>query len=120
MENEKIIDWKDYYDVEGTYGECYERTRYIIEREFNNTEASCHSIEEGIQWIKELLDEYRSRFDLVYLKGTVQHIRVPVIEDEDGDTEEDWNGHIEYLESDELEWYNDDDDDDDDDDNDEE
>ena len=120
MENEKIIDWKDYYDVEGTYGECYGRTRYIIEREFNDTEASCHSIEEGIQWIKELLDEYRSRFDLVYLKGTVQHIRVPVIEDEDGDTEEDWNGHIEYLESDELEWYNDDDDDDDDDDNDEE
>ena len=115
MENKKIIGWKDYYDVEGTYGERQGRARYIIEKEFNDTEASCHSIEEGIQWIQELLDEYKSRFDLAYLKGTVQHIQVPVIENEDGDEEEDWCGDIQYLESDELEWSDDDDDDDDDD-----
>lgn len=34
MENKKIIDWKDYYDVEGTYGERQGRARYIIEKEF--------------------------------------------------------------------------------------
>lgn len=45
------------------------------------------------------------------MKGTVQHIRVPVVED-DGDTEEDWNGDIQYLELEELEWSDDDDDDD--------
>ena len=108
MKNEKIVCWKDYYDVEGIYGERQGRARYIIEEEFNDTEASCHSIEEGIQWIKDLLKEYRNSFDLAYLNGTVQHIRVPVVEDEDGDTEEDWNGDIQYLESDELEWSDDD------------
>lgn len=44
MENGKIIGWKDYYGVEGTYGERQGRARYIIEKEFNDTEASCHSI----------------------------------------------------------------------------
>lgn len=115
MEGKKIISWKDYYDVEGTYGERQGNTHYIIEQNFNDTEASCHSIKEGIRWIQELLDEYKNSFDLAYLKGTVQHIRVPVVEDDDGDTEEDWNGDIQYLESDELEWSDDDDDDDDDD-----
>lgn len=109
MENKKIIGWKDYYDVEGTYGERQGRARYIIEKEFNDFDASCHSIEEGIQWIQELLYEYKSCFDLSYLRGTVQHIQVPVIENEDGDEEEDWNGDIQYLESDELEWSDDDD-----------
>ena len=60
MENGKIIGWKDYFDVEGTYGKRQGRARYIIEKEFNDTEASCHSIKEGIQWIQELLDEYRT------------------------------------------------------------
>lgn len=111
MENKKIIDWKDYYEVEGTYGKRQGKARYIIEKEFNDTEASCYSIKEGIQWIKDLLDEYKSSFDLAYLKGTVQHIRVPVVENDDGDTEEDWEGNIQFLESDELEWSDDDDDD---------
>ena len=114
MENKKIIGWRDYYDVEGIYGE--RQGRFIKENEFNDTEASCHSIKEGINWIRDLLDEYKSRFKLTYLKGTVQHIRVPVVESDDGDTEEDWYGDIQYLESDELEWSDDDDDDDDDDD----
>lgn len=101
MENGKIIGLKDCYDVEGTYGERQGRSRYIIEKEFNDTEASCHSIKEGIRWIQELLDEYRSSFDLAYLKGTVQHIRVLVVEDEDGDTEEDWNDDDDDDDSDE-------------------
>lgn len=114
MENKKIIAWKDYYDVEGNYGERQGRSHNIIEEEFNDSEESCHSIKEGINFIKEILDEYRNSFDLVYLKGTVQHIRVPVVEDENGDSKEDWNGDIQFLESDELEWNDDDDDDDDD------
>ena len=112
--DKKIIGWRDYYDVKGTYGERQGRARYIIEKEFNDSDASCHSIKEGIQWIQNLIDEYKDCFDLAYVKGTVQHIQVPVIENEDGDEEEDWNGDIQYLESDELEWSDDDDDDDDD------
>lgn len=110
MKNKKIIGWRDYYDVEGNYGERQGRSRHIIEEEFHDSEASCHSIKEGIRWMQELLDEYKSCFDLSFFRGTVQHIRVPVVEDDDGNTEEDWYGDIQYLEFDELEWNDDDDD----------
>lgn len=112
-EKTKIVAWRDYYDVAGTYGERQGRARYIIERDFNDTEASCHSIKEGVKWIEDLINEYQRTFDLAYVHGYVQHIRVPVIEDEDGDISEDWNGDIEYLESETVDYPDDDDDDDD-------
>lgn len=86
-----------------------------MEEGFNDEAASCHSIKEGIHWMRELLSEYKSCFDLVFFKGTVQHIKVPLVEDDDGDTKEDWNGDLQYLESAELEWSDNNDDDDDDD-----
>lgn len=107
----KIVGWKDYFDVEGVYGEYQCKKRYIVESEFNDTEASCHSIEEGVTWIEELISEYKRDFDMAFVEGTVQHIRVPLIEDNDGDVEEDWCGNIQYLESKEVNWYDDDDDD---------
>lgn len=115
MKNRKIIGWKDYYDVGGNFGERQGRSHIIVEEEFHDDEESCHSIKEGIRWIKELLNEYRESFDLVFLKGAVQHIKVPLIEDKNGEPEEDWYGDIQYLDSKEFEWHDNDDDDDDDD-----
>ena len=109
----KVVGWKDYFDVEGVYGEYQSEKCYIVEREFNDTEASCHSIEEGVTWIKELIDEYKRSFDLAYVNGSVTHIKVSLVENDDGEIEEDWNGAIQYLETEDVNWSDDDDDDDD-------
>lgn len=115
-ESKKIVNWRDYFDVDVVYGERQGKSRYIIENNFNDTEASCHSMHEGVKLIKDLIEEYRRRFDLAYVHGEVQHIRVSVVEDDDGDIEEDWNGVIQYLEAESVDWCDDDDDDVDDDD----
>ena len=115
-ESENIVGWKDYYEVNGTYGERQGKARYIIEKEFNDTEASCNSMQEGVKWIKDLIDEYKRSFDLAFVNGYVTHIRVPLVEDEDGDIEEDWCGDIDYLEAESVDWSDDEDDDVDDDD----
>lgn len=65
-----------------------------------------------INFVFPPIKEYRDYFDLVSVRGFVQHIRVPVVENDNGDAEEDWNGDIQYLDSSELEWNEDDDDDD--------
>ena len=112
----KNVGWKDYYDVEGIYGERQGRARYIVEQEFHDSDATCRSVKEGVKWIEDLIDEYKHSFDLAYVRGTVQHIRVPLIINENGDVEEDFMGDIQYLECEEVNWNDDDDDDDDDDD----
>ena len=108
----KIVDWRDYYEVDGTYGERQGKARYNVEREVNDAESSCHSMKEGRKWIEELINEYKRSFDLAFFNGYITHYRVPLVENEDGDIEEDWNGDIDYLESEKVEWSDDDDDDD--------
>ena len=116
MEEKKIVAWRDYYEVAGTYGERQGIARYIIDKEFIDSDCSCHSIKEGVKWIEDLINEYQRTFDLAYVKGYVTHIRVPLVENGDGGIEEDWSGDIEYLEADSIDWSDDDDDDVDDDD----
>lgn len=113
----KIVGRRDYWTVDIHYGEYQCKRRYLIEKDIN-AEDGVESLPDGIKWINEFVEE--NKRDLAFADGEITHMSVAIVEDEDGDQEEDWSD-VREEDGSSLHWNrNSSDDDDDDDDDDEE
>ena len=105
----KGVGRRDYWTIKVHYGEYQGKRRYVVERD-TNAEDGVESMSDAIKWFNEFVDE--NERDLAFADGDITHMSVAIIEDEDGDQEEDWSDVDESGSS--LHWdrsYLDDDDD---------
>lgn len=87
-QSKKIVGRREYWTVDVHYGEYQCRRRYLIEKDIN-AEDGCQSLSDGVQWFNDFVNENES--DLAFADGCVVCMSVAIVEDEDGDQEEDWN-----------------------------
>ena len=114
-QSKKVVGRRDYWTVDVHYGEYQGKRRYVIEKDIN-AEDGVESMSDGIKWFNEFVNE--NERDLAFADGEITHMRVALVEDEDGDEEEDWCD-VEEIVGKSLHWdrsdlYDDADDDDDD------
>lgn len=108
----KIAGRRDYWTVDIHYGEYQCGRRYLIEKDVN-AEDGVESMSDGINWFNDFVGE--NERDLAFADGEITHMSVALVEDEDGDVEEDWND-VDEIGGKSLHWdrsFLDDDDDDD-------
>lgn len=84
----KIVGRRDYWTLDIHYGEYQCRRRYLIEKDVN-AEDGFESMLDGINWFNDFVGE--NERDLAFADGDITHMSVALVEDEDGDVEEDWN-----------------------------
>lgn len=85
----KVIGSRDYWSVNIHYGEYQGKRRYLIEKDINAEAEYVKSMFDGIKWFNEFVDE--NERDLAFADGSIDWLSVAIVEDEDGDQEEDWN-----------------------------
>ena len=95
----KVVGRRDYWTVNIHYGEYQCRRRYFIEKDVNS-EDGVESLLDGVDWFNSFVEE--NKRDLAFADGVISHMSVAIVEDEDGDQEEDWNDVDEYGSS--LHW----------------
>ena len=86
--SKKVVGRRDYWTVDIHYGEYQGKRRYIVERDIN-AEDGVESMSDGIKWFNDFVDE--NERDLAFAHGEITHLSVAIVEDEDGDEEEDWD-----------------------------
>ena len=111
----KIVGRRDYWTVDIHYGEYQSGRRYVVEKDINAVDG-VESLSDGVNWFNEFVEE--NKRDLVFADGDITHMSVAVVEDDDGDEEEDWND-VDEIGGKSIHWDRSDLDDDDDDDDDE-
>ena len=112
-ESKKVVGRRDYWTVDIHYGKYQCRRRYVIEKDINSVDG-VESLSDGVDWFNSFVEE--NKRDLAFADGEITHMSVAIVEDDDGDQEEDWSDVNESGSS--LHWDSsclDDDDDDDDD-----
>lgn len=115
INQKKVVGRRDYWTVDIHYGEYQGKRRYVIEKDIN-AEDGVESMSDAIKWFNDFVDE--NERELAFADGEITHTSVALVEDEDGDVEEDWYD-VEEICAKSLHWdrsYLEDDDDDDDDD----
>ena len=106
----KTVGRRDYLIINIHYGEYQCNRRYLIESDVNAGDGD-ESMSDGIKWFNEFVDE--NERDLVFADVEISHMSVALVEDEDGDEEEDWDD-VKEIGGKRLHWdrsYLDDDDD---------
>ena len=88
IQSKKIIGRRDYWIVNVHYVEFQCKRRYIIENDINSEEG-VESLSDAVNWFEEFVSE--NERDLAFADGEISHLRVAIVEDEDGDQEDDWN-----------------------------
>lgn len=83
----KVVGRRDYWTVDIHYGEYQGKRRYVIERDIN-AEGDVESMSDAIKWFNDFVDE--NERDLAFAHGVITHMSVALVENEDGDEEEDW------------------------------
>ena len=86
-QSEEVVGRRDYWTVVIHYGKYQGKRRYLIEEDIN-AEDGVESMSDGIKWFDEFVEE--NERDLAFADGEVTHMSVALVEDEDGDEEEDW------------------------------
>lgn len=86
-QSKKIVGRRDYWTVDIHYGEYQGKRRYVVERDIN-AEDEIESMSDAIKWFSDFVNE--NERDLAFAHGDVVHMSVAIVEDEDGDEEEDW------------------------------
>lgn len=114
-QSKKIVGRRDYWTVDIHYGEYQGKRRYLIEKDINADDC-IDSMSDAIKWFNDFVDE--NERDLAFAHGEITHMSVAIVEDEDGDEEEDWNDVVEIggksLHWDKSDLYDEEDDDEDD------
>lgn len=110
-QSKKVVGRRDYWRLYIYYGKYQRGSRYLIGKDINIVDG-VESLFDGIKWFNEFVSE--NERDLAFAGGEISHTSVAIVEDEDGDEEEDWND-VEEVGGKSLYWdrsYLDDDDDD--------
>lgn len=111
-QSKKIVGRRDYWTIDIHYGEYQCHRRYLIEKDVN-AEDGVESMSDAIKWFNDFVNE--NERELAFADGEITHMSVAIVEDEDGDEEEDWND-VEEIGGKSLHWdssYLDDDEDED-------
>lgn len=96
----KVVGRRDYWAVDIHYGEYQCGRRYLIEKDIN-AEYGVESMSDGIKWFDEFVNA--NERDLAFADGEITHMSVALVEDEDGDEEEDWDD-VEEIGGKSLHW----------------
>ena len=113
-QSKEVVGRRDYWTLDIHYVEYQGKRRYVIEKDVN-AEDGIGSMSDGINWFDDFVNE--NERELAFADGEITHMSVALVEDVDGNEEEDWND-VEEIGGKSLHWersYLDDDDDDDDD-----
>ena len=86
-QSKKIVGRRDYWTVDIHYGGYQGKKRYLVEKDIN-VEDGVDSMSDAIQWFNDFVDE--NERDLAFAHCVIAHMSVAIVEDEDGDEEEDW------------------------------
>lgn len=109
-QSKKVVGRRDYWTVDIHYGEYQGKRRYVIEKDIN-AEDGVESMSDGINWFDDFVSE--NERDLAFADGEITHMSVAIVEDEDGDKEEDWDD-VEEIGGKSLHWDDEDEDEDED------
>lgn len=117
-QSKMIVGRRDYLTVDIHYGEYQGKRRYLVEQDIN-AEDAIESMSDAIKWFNDFVDE--NERDLAFAYGEITHFSVAIVEDEDGNEEEDWDD-VDEIGGKSLHWdrsdlYDDDEEDGDEDDN---
>lgn len=86
-ELKKIVGRRDYWTVDIHYGEYQGKRRAPVKRDIN-AEDGVESMTDAIKWFNDFVGE--NERNLAFAYGEITHMSVAIVEDEDGDEEEDW------------------------------
>lgn len=86
-QTKKVVGRRDYWTVDIHYGEYQGNRRYVIEEDIN-AEDGIESMSDAIKWFNDFVNE--NERDLAFADGEITHMSVALVEDEDGDEDEDW------------------------------
>lgn len=87
-QSKKIARRRDYWTVDIHFGEYQGKRRYLVEKDIN-AEDGIESMSDAIKWFNDFVNE--NERDLAFAHGEITHMSVAIVEDEDGDEEEDWD-----------------------------
>lgn len=87
-QSKKVVGRRDYWTVDIHYGEYQGKRRYVIKKD-TNAEDGVESMSDAIKWFNDFVDA--NERDLAFADGEITHMSVAIVEDEDGDEEEDWD-----------------------------
>ena len=99
-QSKKVVGRRDYWTLDIHYGEYQGKRRYVIEKDIN-AEDAFESMSDGIDWFDEFVNE--NERELAFADGDITHMSVALVEDEDGDVEEDWDD-VEEIGGKSLHW----------------
>lgn len=87
-QSKKVVGRRDYWTTDIHYGEYQGKRRYVIEKDINAVDCF-ESMSDAIKWFDDFVEE--NERDLAFAHGEITHMSVAIVEDEDGDKEEDWD-----------------------------
>lgn len=99
-QSKKIVGRRDHWTVDIHYGEYQGKRRDIVKRDIN-AEDGVESMSDAIKWFNDFVNE--NERDLAFAHGEITHMSVAIVEDEDGDEEEDWDD-VEEIGGKSLHW----------------
>lgn len=86
-QSKKIAGRRDYWTLDIHYGEYQCNRRHLIEKDINGVDGLA-SMLDGVKWFNNFVDE--NERTLAFADGEINHMRVALVEDEDGEVKEDW------------------------------
>lgn len=99
-QSKKVVGRRDYWTINVHYGEYQCQRRYLIEKDVS-ADYALESMSDGVKWFNEFVDE--NERNLAFADGEITHMSVAIIEDEDGDEEEDWDD-VDEIGGESLHW----------------